>query len=208
MYFVQAYARDFNISSWQSHLNPLTWPEILRQFALSAGFGPELKKRNIEPASSSDESKVMIYSVIVSPLDLHFFRTDGYKFSQKLHTIGCEFSPLFPPLIWLLVQGDDDTDTSASSPNEVAAENAASATVATFSIPGNTVNEKSDGEEWVERIMEEEYSDLSVEERLDAFVALISVATEGKSIRVVLEVCKFSVSYYSLLELPIYLFSD
>ncbi|XP_031131162.1 homeobox-DDT domain protein RLT2-like isoform X2 [Ipomoea triloba] len=136
----EAYARGFNTSSWQRHLNPLTWPEILRQFALSAGFGPVLKKRNIEPASSSDESK-----------------------------------------------GDDDTDTSASSPNEVAAENAASATVATFSIPGNTVNEKSDSEEWVERIMEEEYSDLSVEERLDAFVALISVATEGKSIRVVLE---------------------
>nr|GMD92721.1 homeobox-DDT domain protein RLT2 [Ipomoea batatas] len=90
-----AYARDFNISSWQRHLNPLTWPEILRQFALSAGFGTVLKKRNIEPVSSSDESK-----------------------------------------------GDDDTDTSSSSPNEVAAENAASATVATFSIPGNAVNEK------------------------------------------------------------------
>lgn len=65
MYFVQAYVRGFNISSWQRHLNPLTWPEILRQFALSAGFGPELKKRSSESACSSDENKVTIYSVIL-----------------------------------------------------------------------------------------------------------------------------------------------
>ncbi|XP_043687473.1 homeobox-DDT domain protein RLT2-like [Telopea speciosissima] len=39
-----AYAWGFDIRSWQRHLNPLTWPEILRQFALSAGFGPQLKK--------------------------------------------------------------------------------------------------------------------------------------------------------------------
>ncbi|XP_062206469.1 homeobox-DDT domain protein RLT2-like isoform X2 [Phragmites australis] len=45
-----AYAWGFNIRSWQRHLNLLTWPEILRQFALSAGFGPQLKKRNVEDA--------------------------------------------------------------------------------------------------------------------------------------------------------------
>ncbi|XP_020683449.1 homeobox-DDT domain protein RLT2 [Dendrobium catenatum] len=43
-----AYAWGFNICSWQQHLNYFTWPEILRQFALSAGFGPQLKKRNVE----------------------------------------------------------------------------------------------------------------------------------------------------------------
>ncbi|XP_066312282.1 homeobox-DDT domain protein RLT2-like isoform X2 [Miscanthus floridulus] len=43
-----AYAWGFNIRSWQRHLNLLTWPEILRQFALSAGFGPQLKKRMVE----------------------------------------------------------------------------------------------------------------------------------------------------------------
>ncbi|XP_062217174.1 homeobox-DDT domain protein RLT2-like isoform X4 [Phragmites australis] len=45
-----AYAWGFNIRSWQRHLNLLTWPEILRQFALSAGLGPQLKKRNVEDA--------------------------------------------------------------------------------------------------------------------------------------------------------------
>ncbi|RDX93815.1 Homeobox-DDT domain protein RLT2, partial [Mucuna pruriens] len=44
----QAYLWGFDIRNWQRHLNPLTWPEILRQFALSAGFGPQLKKHNIE----------------------------------------------------------------------------------------------------------------------------------------------------------------
>nr|GMC70431.1 homeobox-DDT domain protein RLT2 [Ipomoea batatas] len=52
-----AYAWGFDIRSWQRHLNPLTWPEILRQFALSAGFGPKLKKRSIEPAGLRDENE-------------------------------------------------------------------------------------------------------------------------------------------------------
>ncbi|XP_050371272.1 homeobox-DDT domain protein RLT1 isoform X2 [Argentina anserina] len=42
-----AYAWGFDIRNWQQHLNLLTWPEIFRQLALSAGFGPQLKKRNI-----------------------------------------------------------------------------------------------------------------------------------------------------------------
>ncbi|KAJ9170905.1 hypothetical protein P3X46_018968 [Hevea brasiliensis] len=53
-----AYAWGFDIRSWQRHLNPLTWPEILRQFALSAGFGPQLKKRNVEPAYLRDDNEV------------------------------------------------------------------------------------------------------------------------------------------------------
>ncbi|PWA97409.1 HB1/Asxl, restriction endonuclease HTH domain-containing protein [Artemisia annua] len=35
----------FGIRILLKHLNPLTWPEVLRQFALSAGFGPQLKKK-------------------------------------------------------------------------------------------------------------------------------------------------------------------
>ncbi|XP_050204258.1 homeobox-DDT domain protein RLT2 isoform X2 [Mercurialis annua] len=52
-----AYAWGFDIRSWQRHLNPLTWPEILRQFALSARFGPQLKKRNVEPGYVRDENE-------------------------------------------------------------------------------------------------------------------------------------------------------
>ncbi|XVE66156.1 hypothetical protein DITRI_Ditri08aG0057700 [Diplodiscus trichospermus] len=52
-----AYAWGFDIRSWHHHLNMLTWPEILRQFALCAGFGPQLKKRNIEQAYLRDENE-------------------------------------------------------------------------------------------------------------------------------------------------------
>ncbi|GAY55579.1 hypothetical protein CUMW_165260 [Citrus unshiu] len=52
-----AYAWGFDIRSWQLHLNALTWPEILRQFALSAGFGPQLNKRNIEKMYPHDNNE-------------------------------------------------------------------------------------------------------------------------------------------------------
>ncbi|RVW95851.1 Homeobox-DDT domain protein RLT1 [Vitis vinifera] len=53
-----AYAWGFDIRNWQRHLNPLTWPEILRQFALSAGFGPQLKKRSSEWSYSRENNEV------------------------------------------------------------------------------------------------------------------------------------------------------
>ncbi|XP_075664015.1 homeobox-DDT domain protein RLT1 isoform X2 [Castanea sativa] len=54
-----AYAWGFDIRNWQRHLNPLTWPEIFRQLALSAGFGPQLKKRSVRWSYSheNDEGK-------------------------------------------------------------------------------------------------------------------------------------------------------
>ena len=50
------------------------------------------------------------------------------------------------------------------------------------------IDESKPGESWVQGLAEGEYSDLSVEERLNALVVLVGVANEGNSIRVVLEV--------------------
>ena len=50
------------------------------------------------------------------------------------------------------------------------------------------IDESNPGESWVQGLMEGEYSDLSVEERLSALVALIGIAIEGNSTNVVLEV--------------------
>jgi hypothetical protein len=50
------------------------------------------------------------------------------------------------------------------------------------------IDESNQGESWVQGLAEGEYCDLSVEERLNALVALVGVATEGNSIRAVLEV--------------------
>ncbi|KAG5390394.1 hypothetical protein IGI04_031935 [Brassica rapa subsp. trilocularis] len=54
-----AYAWGFDIRSWKNHLNPLTWPEILRQLALSSGFGPKLKNKSshVTQTAHKDEAK-------------------------------------------------------------------------------------------------------------------------------------------------------
>jgi hypothetical protein len=52
-----AYLWGFDIINWKDHLNPLTWPEILRQFALSAGFGPKLKKEAIDQAPPTETTE-------------------------------------------------------------------------------------------------------------------------------------------------------
>ena len=62
----QAYAWGFDIRSWQRHLNPLTWPEILRQFALSAGFGPQVKRRNVAAPYLRDDNEVFSFFHLVS----------------------------------------------------------------------------------------------------------------------------------------------
>jgi hypothetical protein len=56
-----AYAWGFDIRSWKKHLNPLTWPEILRQLALSAGFGPKLKKKHSRLTNTGDKDEVRIH---------------------------------------------------------------------------------------------------------------------------------------------------
>lgn len=50
------------------------------------------------------------------------------------------------------------------------------------------IDESKAGESWVQGLTEGDYSDLSVEERLNSLVSLIGIANEGNSIRVVLEV--------------------
>ena len=50
------------------------------------------------------------------------------------------------------------------------------------------IDESRAGESWVQGLTEGDYSDLSVEERLNSLVSLIGIANEGNSIRVVLEV--------------------
>lgn len=55
-------------------------------------------------------------------------------------------------------------------------------------VKDNEIDESNQGESWVQGLAEGDYCDLSVHERLNALVALIGVATEGNSIRAILEV--------------------
>ncbi|KAI4296809.1 hypothetical protein L6164_036732 [Bauhinia variegata] len=63
-----AYAWGFDIRNWQKHLNQLTWPEIFRQLALSAGFGPRLKKRSITWSYANDKDESRSCKDIISTL--------------------------------------------------------------------------------------------------------------------------------------------
>ncbi|XP_010540467.1 PREDICTED: homeobox-DDT domain protein RLT1-like [Tarenaya hassleriana] len=63
-----AYAWGFDIHSWQKRLSPLTWPEILRQLALSAGFGPWLKKKGSWLSFLGDKDEVKACEDIISTI--------------------------------------------------------------------------------------------------------------------------------------------
>lgn len=45
----EALTWGFDISTWRAHLNEITWPEVLRQLALAAGWGP----RRCRPARAT-----------------------------------------------------------------------------------------------------------------------------------------------------------
>ncbi|PPS01295.1 hypothetical protein GOBAR_AA19353 [Gossypium barbadense] len=63
-----AYSWGFDIRNWQHHLNPLTWPEIFRQLAISAGFGPQLKKQNATWTYTGDNEEGKGCTDVVSTL--------------------------------------------------------------------------------------------------------------------------------------------
>lgn len=39
LWFGQVKCQDFILNFWKESLNPMTWPEILRQLLVAAGFG-------------------------------------------------------------------------------------------------------------------------------------------------------------------------
>ncbi|XP_047339783.1 homeobox-DDT domain protein RLT2 [Impatiens glandulifera] len=310
-----AYSWGFDIRIWQHHLNPLTWPEILRQFALSAGLGPKLKKRNVEPAYHRDENEVNNGESIISKLRngtaaenafakmqergfgnpkrsrhrltpgtvkfaaFHVLSLEGSKglsilgvadriqksglrdlttsktpeasiaaalsrdtklFERTAPSTYCVRSPYRKDSIdadSILsaarekiqvfkngyfdgeeaddveaddVERDEDSESDAdelvtTEPKSVTIKEAEPISHSSIKTPETDVicqnnnnvisleeedtfvDESNLGETWVHGLTEAEYSDLSVLERLNALVSLISVANEGNSIRVVLE---------------------
>lgn len=104
------------------------------------------------------------------------------------------------PLIPLNVSKDVDSP-SATTEQYVAGESIIATNRDEESME---IDESKSGESWIQGLTEAEYSDLSVEERLNALVALIGVANEGNSIRFVLEVSiffKFAICSFSILDL-------
>ncbi|XP_073158296.1 homeobox-DDT domain protein RLT1 [Henckelia pumila] len=295
-----AYLWGFDIRNWQKHLNPLTWCEILRQFAFSAGFGPRLKKKINDRVSVNDVKESKSGEDIVSTLRngsaaenaIAIMQEKGFSLQRKsrhrltpgtvkfaaYHVLALEGSKGLnvidlaekiqksglrdlttsktpeasisvalsrDPILFeriapstycvrpafrkdpadaesiiaaakekiqkyahgiLSGQNVDEEERDDDSESDVA-EGAEVDVVATpfdgnengecnnlGSFPKNVsldqgveIDESGSGEPWVQGVTEGEYSDLSVEERLSALVALIGFANEGNSIRVILE---------------------
>ncbi|KAG8069444.1 hypothetical protein GUJ93_ZPchr0005g15652 [Zizania palustris] len=102
-------------------------------------------------------------------------------------------SALTPPLIHTkshesgslrLLNKSNAVRTTSDPPVEVSSDYHE---VAAESVQDTEIDESNQGESWVQGLAEGDYCDLSVEERLNALVALIGVATEGNSIRGILE---------------------
>ncbi|KAL3643462.1 hypothetical protein CASFOL_014277 [Castilleja foliolosa] len=302
-----AYVWGFDIRNWQKHLNPLTWPEILRQFALSAGFGPQLKKKGVDcvPPSDNNESKSCeeiqekgftlqrksrhrLTPGTVKFAAYHVLALEGSKglnvieLAEKIQKSGLRnlttsktpeasisvalsrdpvlFERVAPSTYcvrpafrkdpsdaesiiasakekiqryangFLADQNadeeerDDESDSDVAEGTEadalaiplvdtnkngeinefgfcsgngkekltehVALQNEISSVGIGEGYPdqqGVEIDENKSGAPWVQGLTEGEYSDLSVEERLNALVALIGVANEGNSIRLILE---------------------
>ncbi|XP_054812653.1 homeobox-DDT domain protein RLT2 isoform X2 [Prosopis cineraria] len=317
-----AYFWGFDIRSWQRLLNPLTWPEIMRQFALSAGFGPRLSRRINEQVYPCDNNQGIDGEDVISNLRsgaavenavaimqekglsnqrrsrhrltpgtvkfaaFHVLSLEGSKGLTILETAGkiqksglrdlttsktpeasiaaalSRDTKLFErtaPSTYCvrpayrkdpadgdailsaareririfkngLVDAEEPDDGERDDDSEIdmaedpgvydlgtETNNKEASDLVECSLntvvknregsgeilwtpdgSGNvaskpdledtaSIDESNRGEPWVEGLIEGEYSDLSVEERLNALVALIGVAIEGNSIRVVLE---------------------
>ncbi|EPS62549.1 hypothetical protein M569_12241, partial [Genlisea aurea] len=306
-----AYEWGFDIRNWQKHLNPLTWPEILRQFALSAGLGPLMKKKVAERVSLNEIDEAKGCEEIVSTLrngsavenavaimqekglsihrkskhrltpgtvkfaayhvlalegsrglnvieladkiqksglrDLTSSRTPEASISVALSRDPILFERTAPSTYcvrpafrkdpsdaesiisaakekiqgyangFLAGQNADEEERDDDSDSDVA-EGVAEVDALAISLnaeksggsnkhtvpsvnqkdklpvdsdrhdgTGVEIDESRSGESWVLGLTEGEYSDLSVEERLNALVALVGIANEGNSIRVILE---------------------
>ncbi|XP_073301309.1 homeobox-DDT domain protein RLT1-like [Primulina huaijiensis] len=290
-----AYLWGFDIRNWLKHLNPLTWYEILREFALSAGFGPRLKKKINDRVSVNDVKESKSCEDIVSTLRngsaaenaiaimqekgftlqrksrhrltpgtvkfaaYHVLALEGSKglnvieLAEKIQKSGLRdlttsktpeasisvalsrdpilFERIAPSTYCVrpafrkdpadaesiiaaakekiqkyahvILSGqnvdeeerddDSESDVAEGAEVDVAAtpfdgnENGECNNHGSFPKNGVEIDESGSGEPWVQGLTEGEYSDLSVEERLNAIIALIGVANEGNSIRVILE---------------------
>lgn len=85
----------------------------------------------------------------------------------------------------LSVNGSKDASCPSTTAHYVAGEDFGACNLNQENVE---IDESKPGESWIQGLSEGDYSHLSVEERLNALVALIGLANEGNSIRAVLEV--------------------
>eukprot|EP00210_Caulerpa_lentillifera_P004952 g4726.t1 len=86
----EALAWGFDVDSWRGHLNPFTWPEILRQLAISAGHGPKRlgeNKERLMRASDDPEDVQMEDGCVYSGLKMPSRLTQGTVKAAAWHVL-------------------------------------------------------------------------------------------------------------------------
>ncbi|XP_056171319.1 homeobox-DDT domain protein RLT3-like [Syzygium oleosum] len=234
-------SQDIIVDFWKKSLNPLTWPEILRQVLVAAGFGSK-KGASHREAVSEEMSLMMKYGMRPGTLKGELFRllseqgNNGLKVSEMARAsqvMGLNISSNREELenaISSMLSSDitlfekissstyrlrinfaskdaehlqSDTDDSGSVENldddtcssgDDTECDSGDLTVRKFKranshksknsmvIVDTEIDESHPGEVWLLGLMEGEYSDLSIEEKLNALVALIDLVRAGSTI--------------------------
>lgn len=60
----EAWAWGLDNEAWRAHLNPLTWPEVLRQFAVTLGWGAR-RKRSVKQIAAGHVAEASVPSSVV-----------------------------------------------------------------------------------------------------------------------------------------------
>lgn len=289
--------RSFNVKVWKEFLNPLTWPEILRQVVMDAGFCPKRKKEMeiLSKTADKEGSQTGYHGLVPGTLKCALFRilskegTNGLKISEiAKHVQNCDLNDLpssnaLEALICSSLSsditlferisssafrlranfihsrdgdhscsetsGDMESDTVESDSEESdTGESAESAyeeqviahapetgregiytgippalppprecrsqhdaivglrnegnEVDRHCIDGTEIDESHVGDAWVLGLMEGEYADLSVEEKLNALVALFNLVNSGNIVqRTIKDPSRMASQFHSQVEL-------
>lgn len=289
--------RSFDVKVWKEFLNPLTWPEILRQVAVDAGFCPKRKKEMqiLSKTVNKEGSQTGYHGLVPGTLKAALFRilsqegTNGLKISEiAKHVQSCDLNDLpssnaLEALVCSSLSsdislferisssafrlrtnfihsrdgdrscsetsGDMESDTEESDSEESdTGESAESAyeeqviahapetgregihtgrpqalpsarecrsqheailslgnegnEVDRHCIDGTEIDESHVGDAWVFGLMEGEYANLSVEEKLNALVALFNLVNSGNSVqRTIKDPSRMTSQFHSQVEL-------
>lgn len=144
-------------------------------------------------AGTTDELELLICSTLSSDITL-FEKISSSTFRLRINTLAKEASDFQSDTEDSGIVHEDfhDNGASSSSNSDCDSENSSPRNLKLIDYPKrknkmltfeNEIDESHPGEVWLLGLMEGEYSDLSIEEKLNGLVALIDLVSAGSSIR-------------------------
>ncbi|CAK7349189.1 unnamed protein product [Dovyalis caffra] len=142
-------------------------------------------------AGTTDELELLISSTLASDITL-FEKISSSTFRLRINTLTKEASDFQSDSedSGIVHEDFDDSSAFSSSDSDCNSENSSPRNLKLIDYRKrkvltveNEIDESHPGEVWLLGLMEGEYSDLSIEEKLNALVALIDLVSAGSSIR-------------------------